>query len=446
MSRRPSGPRSISTLPETIRMSRSSAASNKASTEPAWTVAKTSALVVPWRSSSSRKKAATPIGMGAVGEGLFGREDMAFEPLHELLAVRGDALDLRIMDMGVDEAGDDQAVERLDFGLGERLGELGMRAAGEDEAVLDHEQAVLEMADRLGARDGRIVGNAQDLAAEGLHAGFLSMSSCASVAIAITSGSLPLMPGRPIGQVRRAASTPSAARRERKRARLVLRADQPDEARAAAERGRGEAIIEPVIVGEDHDRRVLGRRGRAGDHRVLVGEDDARRLGRLGPAVIPGEVERQAGRARGDGAADMARAEQADGQAVASRRARGSARRRSGSGPSRADRRAGASPVSGLRSTRSDRVTSNGPSPLGHARPDARPAAGPARRSIGRAAARADNPGRASFPARARGSPAPAPSPDVRARRRRSCPRGRSRSRPCARPGRAARSPRWRGW
>jgi hypothetical protein len=36
-----------------------SAASNKASTEPGWTVAKTSALVVPWRSSSSRKKAAT---------------------------------------------------------------------------------------------------------------------------------------------------------------------------------------------------------------------------------------------------------------------------------------------------------------------------------------------------------------------------------------------------
>ena len=167
------------------------------------------------------------VGMGAVGEGLLGREDMAFEPLHELLAVRGDALDLRIMDMGVDEAGDDQAVERLDLGLGERLGELGMRAAGEDEAVLDHEQAVLEMADRLGAGDGRIVGNAQYLAAKRLHAAFLSISSCASVAIAITSGSLPSMPGRPIGQVRRAASTPSAASRERKRARLVCEPISP---------------------------------------------------------------------------------------------------------------------------------------------------------------------------------------------------------------------------
>ena len=239
MSRRPSGPRSISTLPETIRMSRSSAASNSASTEPAWTVAKTSALVVPWRSSSSRKKAATASAWRAVGEGLLGREDMAFEPLHELLAVRGDALDLRIMDMRVDEAGDDQAVERLDSDVGERVGEIGMRAAGEDQAVLHHEQAVLEMADRLGAGDGRIVGNAQDLAAEGLHAAFLSMSSCASVAIAITSGSLPVMPGRPIGQVRRAASTPSVASRDRKRARLVCEPISPTKRAGAAERGGG---------------------------------------------------------------------------------------------------------------------------------------------------------------------------------------------------------------
>ena len=156
------------------------------------------------------------VGMAAVGEGLFGREDMAFEPLHELLAVRGDALDLRIMDMGVDEAGDDQAVEPFDVGLGERPGEVGMRAAGEDEAVLHHEQAVLEMADRLGARDGRIVGNAQDLAAERLHAAFLSMSSCASVAIAITSGSRPSDAGQAdrAGQARGVDAVGREAREE----------------------------------------------------------------------------------------------------------------------------------------------------------------------------------------------------------------------------------------
>ena len=57
------------------------------------------------------------------------------------------------------------------------------------------------------------------------------------------------------------------------------------------------------------DRRVVGRRGRAGDHRVLVREDDAGGFGGLGAAVVPGEMERQAGRARGDGAADMAGAE-----------------------------------------------------------------------------------------------------------------------------------------
>src|SRR3569833_3007336 len=48
-----------------------------------------------------------------------------------------------------------------------------------------------------------------------------SASSWARVATAITSGALPGMPGWPIGQVRRALSTPSAARRERNRARLV---------------------------------------------------------------------------------------------------------------------------------------------------------------------------------------------------------------------------------
>ena len=66
------------------------------------------------------------VGMAAVGEGLFGREDMAFEPLHELLAVRGDALDLRIMDMGIDEAGDDQAVQPFGRDVGEPVAEIGL--------------------------------------------------------------------------------------------------------------------------------------------------------------------------------------------------------------------------------------------------------------------------------------------------------------------------------
>ena len=167
------------------------------------------------------------VGVAAVGEGLFGREDMAFEPLHELFAVRGDALDLRIMDMGIDEAGDDQAVQPLDLGLGERLGEIGIAAAGEDEAVLDDEQAVLEMADRLGARDA---GSSGTLRISPRNA-FMAGSSASAAARAWRSRSPPApgrsMPGRPIGQVRRAASTPSAARRERKRARLVCEPISP---------------------------------------------------------------------------------------------------------------------------------------------------------------------------------------------------------------------------
>ncbi len=45
------------------------------------------------------------IGMGLVGEGGFGGEDVAFEPFEQLLAMGGDAVGLGIVDVGVDEAG-----------------------------------------------------------------------------------------------------------------------------------------------------------------------------------------------------------------------------------------------------------------------------------------------------------------------------------------------------
>ena len=131
------------------------------------------------------------------------------------------------MDVGVDEAGDDQASERLDRDVGEFIGEVGMGAAGGDEAILHDQQTVVEMADRFRPRMGRIVGHAQYLAAKRLHSPVLSISSWASVAIAITSGSLPATPGIPIGQVRRAWSMPSLSSRDRKRARLVREPIRP---------------------------------------------------------------------------------------------------------------------------------------------------------------------------------------------------------------------------
>jgi hypothetical protein len=72
-----------------------------------------------------------------------------------------------------------------------------------------------------------------------------------------------------------------------------------------------------VIVGHDRDRRTLGRLTRGGDHFLFVGEEDARGLGHFGAAVIPGEMQREAGRTGDDGPADMARAEEMDGKGIA---------------------------------------------------------------------------------------------------------------------------------
>ncbi len=53
------GPEGAALEAEITRIARASAASNSASTEWAWTVANTSALVVPWRNNSSQNAPAT---------------------------------------------------------------------------------------------------------------------------------------------------------------------------------------------------------------------------------------------------------------------------------------------------------------------------------------------------------------------------------------------------
>ena len=160
------------------------------------------------------------------------------------------------------------------------------------------------------------------------------MSSCASVAIAITSGSRPLMPGRPIGQVRRAASTPSAARRERKRARLVLEPISPTKRAPLPSAAAVEAIIEAVIVGEDKDRRAIGRRRCAGDHRGFVARTTP------GVSAISARLSYQA-MASGRPAARAAMArptwpapKRMTGRRIASRQARGNGRPQRAEAPS----------------------------------------------------------------------------------------------------------------
>ncbi len=147
-------------------MLRASAASNSASTDWAWTVAKTSALVVPFLSSSSRKKPATSSAWPRSVKAASARKDVAFEPFEQLAAISGDAVRLGIMDMRVDEAGHNQARQAVDRHARKARRKIGMIAERDDQAVLDDEQPIGMVADRA-ALSG-IFGDAQQLGAKGV--------------------------------------------------------------------------------------------------------------------------------------------------------------------------------------------------------------------------------------------------------------------------------------
>ena len=94
------------------------------------------------------------VGVGAVGEGLFGGEGVAVQPVEQLRAPGGDDVGLRIVDVGVDEAGCDQlAGKGFDGGVfGESRGEVGIGAEGRDVAVLDDQQTVRMIGEGLRRR------------------------------------------------------------------------------------------------------------------------------------------------------------------------------------------------------------------------------------------------------------------------------------------------------
>ena len=112
------------------------------------------------------------------------------------------------MDVGVDEAGHEHAAVQA----GDRLAgaggpQRGQRAAVRDHAVADQQRLVLR--ERLGRVGGKWVpGRVDDSARVDRHDGTAVAasfpwvdSSSAATATAITAGSLPVMPGWPIGQV-----------------------------------------------------------------------------------------------------------------------------------------------------------------------------------------------------------------------------------------------------
>jgi hypothetical protein len=70
----------------------------------------TAAVVVPLRRSSSRKEARDAGGVRRIGELLLLDEGVPVQPFDKLRAVGRDHLGLRVVDVGIDQAGQDHAV------------------------------------------------------------------------------------------------------------------------------------------------------------------------------------------------------------------------------------------------------------------------------------------------------------------------------------------------
>ena len=99
----------------------------------------------------------------AVGPGHLGRIGVGLEPVEKLLAGCGDHVELRRMDMAIDETGDDEAALMMGDGHRRRQsgGEFLTGADRGNTPVLDDEQTVGDVLHRLRARRG-IVETVQD--------------------------------------------------------------------------------------------------------------------------------------------------------------------------------------------------------------------------------------------------------------------------------------------
>ena len=93
--------------------------------------------------------------------------------------------------------------------------------------------------------------------------------------------------------------------------------DQADKgARRTAERREGQAIVQPMIVGQDEDGGVIGRVGHALLDRRFGHDGNALDGFKDRAGVEPGEAEGQIGDVAGDGLPDMASAEQIERSAM----------------------------------------------------------------------------------------------------------------------------------
>ena len=116
------------------------------------------------------KKVRHLAGMLRVGEALLGRKRVALEPFQQLLAVGGDDVGLRIMHVGVDEAGQKQlavVVDHLRIRRQPRE-QIARGAELEHSSVAQDQQAVLEVAMRSLAQLVGVADEVQNGSAERL--------------------------------------------------------------------------------------------------------------------------------------------------------------------------------------------------------------------------------------------------------------------------------------
>ena len=111
-----------------------------------------------------------PLGMGLIGELQLRGEGILLEPGQQLLAVGGDHLQLRIVDVGVDQAGQDQGalVGRDRDARRNPVRQLRKVAEGGDVPVLDQDQGVGHVLEAALGQEG-VAGQARRLSADRPH-------------------------------------------------------------------------------------------------------------------------------------------------------------------------------------------------------------------------------------------------------------------------------------
>ena len=120
------------------------AAANSSSMAGAKCEPNTSALVVPDGHQAVDELRGHRARVGPVGQLALLGQRAPLEPVEQRQAEAADRPDLREVDVGVDEAGEQQpAVQAGDRLAGVRGAQRGQRAAGRDHAVPDQQRAVL---------------------------------------------------------------------------------------------------------------------------------------------------------------------------------------------------------------------------------------------------------------------------------------------------------------